>query len=109
MKKETQRKRRKSVRLTSEQLEWLVSVMDKYSVPLTQEEFKKRYGIILSKKEIYTRKSYYTSKVREAKEIVCKYCNVTFTVRAYQDRRTTYCSKQCETRYWKRPRKKKSE
>lgn len=109
MEREIRGKRKRPVRLTSDQMEWFVSVKDKYSVSLIQEDLKNRYGIALSKKEIYTRKSYYTSKVREAKEIVCKYCNVTFTVRAYQDRRTTYCSKQCETRYWKRPRKKKSE
>lgn len=109
MKRETQRKRRKSVRLTSEQLEWFVSVMSDQSVSWIQEELKKRYGIVLSRTGIYTRKRYYTPKVREAKETICKYCEAIFTIRAYQDRRTTYCSKQCERRYWKRPRKKKSE
>lgn len=93
--------RRKPTRLTSSQLEWFVSVMNDQSISWIQEEFKQRYGIVLSRTELYTRKNYYRSREREEREHICKQCGMVFVVRAYQDRRTTYCSKRCEKRYWR--------
>lgn len=106
MEREAQGKRRRTVRLSSEQLAWFVSVMDEHSVVWIQEELKKRYHVTLSAKELYKRKSYYRSRKREEKEIICRQCGMMFVVRAYQDRRTTYCSKRCEKRYWKKPQKR---
>lgn len=106
MEREARGKRRRTVRLSSEQLAWFVSVMNEHSAKWLQEEFKKRYNVTLSKKELYTRRRYYRSRKREEKEIICRQCGTVFVVRAYQDRRTTYCSKRCEKRYWKKPPKR---
>lgn len=102
MEREMRGKRKRPVRLTSEQMEWFVSVMNYQPVSWVQEELKKRYGIVLSKTGIYKRKNYYQASTRKDREMVCKQCGTIITVRAYQDRRTTYCSKRCEKRYWKK-------
>ncbi|MBF0779376.1 hypothetical protein [Streptococcus cuniculi] len=94
--------------MTSDQIEWFVSVMNHQSISWIQEELKKRYSIVLSKAGIYKRKNYYQASPRRDREIVCRQCGMTMTVRAYQDRRTDYCSKQCEKRYWKKTHRAKT-